>query len=85
MIGEKNMTAVIDGNEYKCKDCKWFSGREKHTRAECMNPKKQRRFADLDSRRSSLNGMPAKARYKYPSYPACKKFEAKNESTMDSV
>ncbi len=72
------MTAVISGSEsMTCKECKWLYGEKKESRIECMNPEKQRRFAELDKRRSSLSGAPAMARYKYPSYPACKKFEAK--------
>ena len=73
--GEKSMTAVTDGNA-RCADCRWFTGTS-HKKAECVNPDKQKQFANLDKMRLSLGGTPANARYKYPSYPACKRFEEK--------
>ena len=79
------MTVATDGKEYKCKDCKWLSDiRRTYYGNECKNPEKQAKWenqkylwmGELRSKR---------ARYKYPSALACKKFEAKDERTMDTV
>ena len=73
------MTVVTDGNEYKCKDCKWLTGKRVSVGVECMHPEKQARWRKQDCIRNNLNGHPTVARYKQPSGLACKKFEPREE------
>ena len=67
--------------EYKCKDCKWLTGRKNIRGIECMNPVLQEKW---NGAKNLWMGELRKdtARYKQGSALACKKFEAKESEYM---
>ena len=67
--------------EYKCKDCKWLTGKKNIRGIECMNPKNQEKW---NKAKTLWMGELRKdsARYKQGSALACKKFEAKESEHM---
>jgi hypothetical protein len=67
--------------EYKCKDCKWLTGRKNIRGIECMNPVLQEKW---NGAKTLWMGELRKdtARYKQRNAPACKKFEAKESEHM---
>lgn len=66
--------------EYKCKDCKWLTGRKNIRGVECMNPVLQEKW---NGQKNMWMGELRKdtARYKQRNAPACKKFESAAEHT----
>lgn len=67
--------------EYKCKDCKWLTGKKNIRGIECMHPKNQEKW---NKAKTLWMGELRKdsARYKQGSAIACKKFEAKESEHM---
>ena len=67
--------------EYKCKDCKWLTGKKNIRGIECMHPKNQEKW---NKAKTLWMGELRKdsARYKQGSALACKKFEAKESEHM---
>lgn len=69
--------------EYKCKDCKWLTGRKNIRGIECMNPVLQEKW---NGAKNLWMGELRKdtARYKQRNAPACKKFEKESEDRVMS-
>ena len=66
----------MNGNENKCKDCRWLTGEKKTIGVGCENPENKEKWEKRKWLWKGEYRMPC-AMYKQPSALACKKFEPK--------
>lgn len=71
----------------KCGQCKWLSSKQTPRGYECLNPTKQKKWAEQERRRlaGGLDWHAVQVRYKKPAALACASFVPKEEAKNNEL